>query len=83
MEAPDTVTEQEKLAATICSALGQQSSDSRDYDKAIRFYKEAANHDDSDGKVWVMLVILPVACWLSITHGGNILLQLQLFFCKI
>lgn len=51
MEAPDTLTDQQKLAASISAELGQRSVDVRDYDKAIRYYKEAANHDDSDGKV--------------------------------
>ena len=51
MEAPDMLTEQQKLAATICAELGQRCVDNRDYEKAIRCYKEAANHDDSDGKV--------------------------------
>lgn len=51
MEAPDTLPEQQKLVAKICAELGQRCVDSRDYDKAIRSYKEAANHDDSDGKV--------------------------------
>ena len=51
MEAPDTLQSQQQLAANICAELGQRSLDSRDYDMAIRYYKEAANHDDSDGKV--------------------------------
>lgn len=51
MEAPDTLKEQRALAARICSELAQQAEDTRDYEKAIRLYKEAAGLDDTDGKV--------------------------------
>lgn len=42
---------QKKVAASISAELGQHSLDSRDYVNAIKFYREAASHDDSDGKV--------------------------------
>ncbi|EDO49516.1 predicted protein, partial [Nematostella vectensis] len=46
-EQPDAALAQKQLAAKICSEMAEISTASREYDKAINFYKEALVYDDT------------------------------------
>ena len=39
------------LCFSICSQMAQHACLTRDYEKAIKFYKEALTHNENDGKV--------------------------------
>ncbi|KXJ11499.1 tetratricopeptide repeat protein 21B [Exaiptasia diaphana] len=47
VEQPDAVQAQKLLAAKICSEMAELSTTSREYDKAIKYYKEALAYDDT------------------------------------
>ncbi|XP_013391055.1 tetratricopeptide repeat protein 21B [Lingula anatina] len=58
MEQPDAVPAQKQLAASICSQMAKHSSDQRDYEKAIKYYKEALVYNENDEKVAIELARL-------------------------
>ncbi|KAK2186994.1 hypothetical protein NP493_181g04009 [Ridgeia piscesae] len=51
LEQPDSVPSHKQLLASICSELARQAADKRDYERAIKNYKEAVHYSDNDGKV--------------------------------
>ncbi|XP_046549679.1 tetratricopeptide repeat protein 21B-like [Haliotis rubra] len=51
MEQPDAYSAQKQLAADICCQLAQHSANQRDYEKAIKYYKDALVYNENDGKV--------------------------------
>ncbi|KAK7092869.1 tetratricopeptide repeat protein 21B-like [Littorina saxatilis] len=55
MEQPDVLTTQKQLAANICCQLAEQSANQRDFEKAIRYYKDALVYNDNDSKVMLAL----------------------------
>ncbi|KAJ1188379.1 hypothetical protein NDU88_005140 [Pleurodeles waltl] len=61
MEQPDTVPTQKQLAAEICAEIAKHSTAQRDYEKAIKFYKEALVYCETDNKVMLELAHLYLA----------------------
>ncbi|XP_066301202.1 tetratricopeptide repeat protein 21B-like [Branchiostoma lanceolatum] len=61
VEQPDGVPAQKQLATSICSQMAQHAKEQRDYDKAIKFYKEALVYSDNDGKAMLELARLYLA----------------------
>ncbi|XP_038607045.1 tetratricopeptide repeat protein 21B [Tachyglossus aculeatus] len=61
MEQPDAVPTQKQLASEICAELAKHSAAQRDYEKAIKFYKEALVYWDTDNKVMLELARLYLA----------------------
>lgn len=55
IEQPDVLTAQKQLAASICCQLAEQSTNQRDFEKAIRYYKDALVYNDNDSKVMLAL----------------------------
>uniref|UniRef100_A0A2K6ETT3 Tetratricopeptide repeat domain 21B n=1 Tax=Propithecus coquereli TaxID=379532 RepID=A0A2K6ETT3_PROCO len=53
MEQPDAVPAQKHLAAEICAEIAKHSVAQRDYETAIKFYREALVHCETDNKVMV------------------------------
>uniref|UniRef100_A0A8C2QYJ1 Tetratricopeptide repeat domain 21B n=1 Tax=Capra hircus TaxID=9925 RepID=A0A8C2QYJ1_CAPHI len=51
MEQPDAVPAQKHLAAEICAEIAKHSVAQRNYEKAIKFYREALVHCETDNKV--------------------------------
>uniref|UniRef100_A0A2K6ETT0 Tetratricopeptide repeat domain 21B n=1 Tax=Propithecus coquereli TaxID=379532 RepID=A0A2K6ETT0_PROCO len=51
MEQPDAVPAQKHLAAEICAEIAKHSVAQRDYETAIKFYREALVHCETDNKV--------------------------------
>lgn len=66
LEQPDAVAVQKQLAAEICSEIAKHYTCQRDYEKAIKFYKEALVYCESDGKVGSVLRVLPPALPISL-----------------
>ncbi|XP_074159318.1 tetratricopeptide repeat protein 21B [Sminthopsis crassicaudata] len=68
MEQPDAVLTQTQFAAEICIEIAKHSAIQRDYEKSIKFYKEALVHCETDSKAMLELARLylalddPVAC---------------------
>uniref|UniRef100_A0A3B3R4B6 Tetratricopeptide repeat domain 21B n=1 Tax=Paramormyrops kingsleyae TaxID=1676925 RepID=A0A3B3R4B6_9TELE len=58
LEQPDAVAVQKQLAAEICSEIAKHYTCQKDYEKAIKFYKEALVYCESDGKVMLELARL-------------------------
>uniref|UniRef100_A0A8C9WIP1 Tetratricopeptide repeat domain 21B n=1 Tax=Scleropages formosus TaxID=113540 RepID=A0A8C9WIP1_SCLFO len=58
LEQPDAVPAQKKLAAEICSEIAKHYTCQRDYEKAIKFYKEALVYCESDSKLMLELARL-------------------------
>ena len=58
VEQPDAVPAQKQFAASICSDLAKHAITQRDYDRAIKFYKEALVYNDNDGKLMLELARL-------------------------
>nr|XP_006812059.1 PREDICTED: tetratricopeptide repeat protein 21B-like [Saccoglossus kowalevskii] len=58
MEQPDAVPAQKALASNICCQMAQHSTEQREYEKAIKFYKEALIYTDNDGKSMLELARL-------------------------
>ncbi|XP_048871259.1 tetratricopeptide repeat protein 21B isoform X2 [Brienomyrus brachyistius] len=58
LEQADAVAVQKQLAAEICSEIAKHYTCQRDYEKAIKFYKEALVYCESDGKVMLELARL-------------------------
>uniref|UniRef100_A0A669Q528 Tetratricopeptide repeat protein 21B n=1 Tax=Phasianus colchicus TaxID=9054 RepID=A0A669Q528_PHACC len=50
-EQPDAVPAQKQLAAEICAEIAKHCTVQRNYEKAIKFYKEALVHCETDKKV--------------------------------
>jgi len=68
LEAPDTLGEQRKLMASICAELAEYHAEERDYERAIRLYKEAATHDDADGVYGLQLAHLLLLTEVKVTE---------------
>lgn len=51
MEQPDAAPAQKHLAAEICAEIAKHSVAQRDCEKAIKFYREALVHRETDNKV--------------------------------
>ncbi|XP_066543938.1 tetratricopeptide repeat protein 21B isoform X2 [Amia ocellicauda] len=58
LEQPDAVPMQKQLAAEICAEIAKHYTCQRDYEKAIKFYKEALVYCESDNKVMLELARL-------------------------
>uniref|UniRef100_A0A8I3PKW4 Tetratricopeptide repeat domain 21B n=1 Tax=Canis lupus familiaris TaxID=9615 RepID=A0A8I3PKW4_CANLF len=61
MEQPDAAPAQKQLAAEICAGIAKHSVAQRDYEKAIKFYREALVHCDTDNKIMLELARLYLA----------------------
>ncbi|ELK28172.1 Tetratricopeptide repeat protein 21B [Myotis davidii] len=61
MEQPDAVPAQKHLAAEICAEIAKHSVAQRDYEKAIKFYREALVHCETDNKIILELARLYLA----------------------
>ncbi|KAG9340863.1 hypothetical protein JZ751_020056 [Albula glossodonta] len=58
LEQPDAVPAQKQLAAEICGEIAKHYTFLRDYERAIKFYKEALVYCESDSKVMLELARL-------------------------
>ncbi|XP_050699357.1 tetratricopeptide repeat protein 21B-like [Eriocheir sinensis] len=45
VELPDTVPDQRRLAGSMCAKMAEHAANQRDYERAIKLYKEALQHD--------------------------------------
>uniref|UniRef100_A0A8C3VMN8 Tetratricopeptide repeat protein 21B n=1 Tax=Catagonus wagneri TaxID=51154 RepID=A0A8C3VMN8_9CETA len=61
MEQPDAAPAQKHLAAEICAEIAKHSIAQRDYEKAIKFYREALVHCETDNKIMLELARLYLA----------------------
>ncbi|GAB5575704.1 tetratricopeptide repeat protein 21A isoform X3 [Prionailurus iriomotensis] len=61
MEQPDAASAQKHLAAEICAGIAKHSVAQRDYEKAIKFYREALVHCETDNKILLELARLYLA----------------------
>ncbi|XP_033624164.1 tetratricopeptide repeat protein 21B-like isoform X1 [Asterias rubens] len=61
VEQPDAVPAQKDLATSICSQIAEHHSTQRDYEKAIKLYKEALIYSEHDGKAMLELARLYMA----------------------
>uniref|UniRef100_A0A8D0FX90 Tetratricopeptide repeat protein 21B n=1 Tax=Strix occidentalis caurina TaxID=311401 RepID=A0A8D0FX90_STROC len=61
IEQLDAVPAQKQLAAEICAEIAKHSTAQRNYEKAIKFYKEALVHCESDNKAMLELARLYLA----------------------
>ncbi|XP_073097695.1 tetratricopeptide repeat protein 21B isoform X1 [Manis javanica] len=61
MEQPDAAPAQKHLAAEICAEIAKHSVAQRDCEKAIKFYREALVHRETDNKVMLELARLYLA----------------------
>ncbi|XP_048342203.1 tetratricopeptide repeat protein 21B isoform X2 [Sphaerodactylus townsendi] len=61
IEQLDAVPAQKELAAEICAEIAKHSAAQRNYEKAIKFYKEALVHCETDSKVMLELARLYLA----------------------
>ncbi|XP_071475217.1 tetratricopeptide repeat protein 21B isoform X2 [Marmota flaviventris] len=61
MEQPDAVPAQKHLAAEICAEIAKHSVAQRDPEKAIKFYREALVHCETDSKIMLELARLYLA----------------------
>ncbi|XP_040560144.1 tetratricopeptide repeat protein 21B isoform X2 [Gallus gallus] len=60
-EQPDAVPAQKQLAAEICAEIAKHCTVQRNYEKAIKFYKEALVHCETDKKAMLELARLYLA----------------------
>lgn len=51
IEQLDAIPVQKQIAAEICAEIAKHSAIQRNYEKAIKFYKEALVHCETDNKV--------------------------------
>ncbi|XP_069503848.1 tetratricopeptide repeat protein 21A isoform X2 [Ambystoma mexicanum] len=58
VEQPEMVPSQKQQASVICVQLAEQYLEQKDFDKAIKYYKEALFFSDSDSKVMLKLARL-------------------------
>ncbi|OXB69269.1 hypothetical protein ASZ78_011389 [Callipepla squamata] len=56
IEQPDAVPAQKQLAAEICAEIAKHCTVQRNYEKAIKFYKEALVHCETDKKMMADLM---------------------------
>uniref|UniRef100_A0A8B9PB49 Tetratricopeptide repeat protein 21B n=1 Tax=Apteryx owenii TaxID=8824 RepID=A0A8B9PB49_APTOW len=61
IEQLDAVPAQKQLAAEICAEIAKLSTAQRNYEKAIKFYKEALVHCETDNKAMLELARLYLA----------------------
>ncbi|XP_041120641.1 tetratricopeptide repeat protein 21B [Polyodon spathula] len=61
LEQPEAVPNQKQLAAEICAEIAKHYTSQRDYEKAIKFYKEALVYCETDKKVMLELARLYLA----------------------
>ncbi|NXL43527.1 TT21B protein, partial [Podilymbus podiceps] len=61
IEQLDAVPAQKQLAAEICAEIAKHSTAQRNYEKAIKFYKEALVHCETDNKAMLELARLYLA----------------------
>ncbi|XP_078408432.1 tetratricopeptide repeat protein 21B isoform X2 [Cetorhinus maximus] len=61
LEQTDAIPTQKQLAAEICAEIAKHATDQRDYEKAIKFYKEALVYYENDHKVMLELAQLYLA----------------------
>ncbi|XP_066468231.1 tetratricopeptide repeat protein 21B isoform X2 [Tiliqua scincoides] len=61
IEQLDAVPVQKQIAAEICAEIAKHSAIQRNYEKAIKFYKEALVHCETDNKVMLELARLYLA----------------------
>ncbi|MGH0119571.1 UNVERIFIED_CONTAM: hypothetical protein FKN15_032396 [Acipenser sinensis] len=61
LEQPEAVPNQKQLAAEICAEIAKHYTSQRDYEKAIKFYKEALVYCETDKKVILELARLYLA----------------------
>uniref|UniRef100_A0A8C5R7T2 Tetratricopeptide repeat domain 21B n=1 Tax=Leptobrachium leishanense TaxID=445787 RepID=A0A8C5R7T2_9ANUR len=61
IEQPDVVPNQKSLTAEICAEIAKHSTAQRDYEKAIKYYKEALVYCETDSKVMLELAHLYLA----------------------
>ncbi|XP_061199524.1 tetratricopeptide repeat protein 21B isoform X2 [Neopsephotus bourkii] len=61
IEQLDAVPTQKQLAAEICAEIAKHSTAQRNYEKAIKFYKEALVHCETDNKAMLELARLYLA----------------------
>nr|XP_033787611.1 tetratricopeptide repeat protein 21A [Geotrypetes seraphini] len=61
MEQPEIATSQNKLVSLICTLLAEQYLDQKDFDKALKYYKEALVYSESDSQVKLELARLYLA----------------------
>ncbi|XP_029790318.1 tetratricopeptide repeat protein 21B isoform X2 [Suricata suricatta] len=61
MEQPDAASAQKQLAAEICAGIAKHSVAQRDYERAIKFYREALVHCETDNKIMLELARLYLA----------------------
>ncbi|PVD35924.1 hypothetical protein C0Q70_02893 [Pomacea canaliculata] len=55
VDQPDVLPAQKQLAADICSQLAEHSINKRNFEQAIRFYKDALVYNENDSKVMLSL----------------------------
>ncbi|CAH2281962.1 tetratricopeptide repeat 21A [Pelobates cultripes] len=55
MEQPDIIPAQKKIASEICVQLAEHYIEQKDYEKALKCYKEAMTYTETDGKVMLEL----------------------------
>uniref|UniRef100_A0A2K6ETV2 Tetratricopeptide repeat domain 21B n=1 Tax=Propithecus coquereli TaxID=379532 RepID=A0A2K6ETV2_PROCO len=77
MEQPDAVPAQKHLAAEICAEIAKHSVAQRDYETAIKFYREALVHCETDNKV---IKCLQSSCCRT-CHNFFPFLKLNSIFC--
>ncbi|XP_072118143.1 tetratricopeptide repeat protein 21B [Mobula birostris] len=61
LEQTDAVPAQKQLAGEICAEIAKHATEQREYEKAIKFYKEALVYNDNDHKVMLELARLYLA----------------------
>uniref|UniRef100_A0A663ESB3 Tetratricopeptide repeat protein 21B n=1 Tax=Aquila chrysaetos chrysaetos TaxID=223781 RepID=A0A663ESB3_AQUCH len=61
IEQLDAIPAQKQLAAEICAEIAKHSTAQRNYEKAIKFYKEALVHCETDNKAMLELARLYLA----------------------
>lgn len=58
LEQPDAVQAQKQLAASISCQMAEHAAGTREYDEAVRFYREALLHNDNHSKARLALAHL-------------------------
>lgn len=51
LEEPEMITSQKQLAASICVQFGEYHQTEKEYDQAVRSYKEALSYSPTDNQV--------------------------------
>lgn len=84
IEQPDVVPAQKQLAAEICTEIAKHCTAQRNYEKAIKFYKEALVHCETDKKVSSpsdsFALFSYLAMHFHINHSAEIYLHLFLLY---